>query len=191
MAVTVTSGPAVEPLTTEEARMQLRVDLDAEDDLIDAAVKAARAYVETNTRRKLITQTVVLTQTGLHGWLLPLPVLPIQSVTSVQYKDPATGALTTWDAANWQIVQSAEPAHIAPAYGLTWPTVRSDFDNVVVTMVAGYGDAATDIPSDLIAAVRLMTAHFFENRQEEYAGTVVSKLSVGADRLIAPHVLHN
>jgi uncharacterized phiE125 gp8 family phage protein len=64
MAIEVTTQPAVEPLTTAEAKAHLRVDLTHEDNLIDAAVIAARTYVENFTRLKLITQTVTLTRTG-------------------------------------------------------------------------------------------------------------------------------
>lgn len=190
MAIEVTSGPAVEPLTTAEAKAHLRVDLDAEDDLIDAAVLAARTYIENFTRLKLITQTIKLTQTGFCGGTLPLPVAPVQSITSVQYKSTTDGTLTTWDAANYQLVKTVFPNRIAPAYGLTWPTPRADFDNVVVTFVAGFGPASTDVPGDILAACKLLTAHFYENRQNELAGNMISKLSLGADRLLMPHVLH-
>lgn len=190
MAIEVTSGPAVEPLTTAQAKAHLRVDLDAEDDLIDAAVMAARLHAENFMHRKLITQTVQITQTGFCGGVFALPVLPIQSITSVEYKASGDGALTEWPAANYQLVKSINPFHIAPAYGLTWPTVRADFDSVVVTVVAGYGDAATDVPTDIIQAIKLLTAHFYENRQNEITGTSISKLTLGAERLMMPHVLH-
>lgn len=191
MAIEVTSQPAVEPLTTAQAKAHLRVDLSAEDALIDAAVIAARTHVENFTRKKLITQTVKLTQTGFNGWGIPLPVGPVQSITSVEYKSPTDGSLTAWDAANYQLVKTAQPIHVAPAFGQTWPTAQSDFDNVVVTFVAGFGNASTDVPGDILAAVRLLTAHFYENRQNEVAGTMISKLTVGAERLLMPHVLHN
>jgi len=190
MAIEVTIGPAVEPLTTAEAKTHLRVDLSEEDDLIDAAIRAARAHAENFMRRKLITQTVKITRTGWGGGGFMLPILPIQSVTSVQYKSTVDGSLTAWDAANYQLVKTAEPNFVAPAYGLTWPVPRSDFDNVVVTVVAGYGDDPQDVPSDIVAAIRLLTGHFYENRQNELAGNIISKLTLGAERLMMPHVLH-
>jgi uncharacterized phiE125 gp8 family phage protein len=36
---------------------------------------------------------------------------------------------------------------------------------VTVTYVAGYGDASTDIPEGIRQAVRMMVAHFYENRE--------------------------
>lgn len=190
MAIEVTSGPLVEPLSTAEAKEHLRVDLSDEDALIDAAIIAARAHAEAFMHRKLITQTVKITRTGFQGAVFPLPVAPIQSITSIQYKSPTDGSLITWDAANYQLVKSILPIAIAPAYGKTWPTPQADYDSVVVTVVAGYGDTASSIPGDIIAAIKLLTGHFYENRQNELAGNMVSKITLGAERLMMPHVLH-
>lgn len=192
MAIETTSGPAVEPLTIGQARQHLRVDLDdpAEDALIASAIVAARTYAENFLRKRLITQTVKITKTGFGGGTMPLPVGPVQSITSLQYKSTTDGSLLAWSASNYQLVKTVTPNRIAPAYGLTWPTPRADFDNVVATVVVGYGDTAEDIPGDIVAAVRLLTAHFYENRQNELAGNMVSKLSLGADRLLVPHALH-
>jgi uncharacterized phiE125 gp8 family phage protein len=190
MAIEVTTAPAAEPLTTAEAKAHLRVDLADEDALIDAAIIAARTYIENFTRLKLITQTVTLTRTGWSGRTLPLPVGPVQSIDRVRYKSSVDGSLIEWDAANYQLVRTARPQALAPAYGKTWPTPRSDYDNVEVRFVAGFGDASTDVPYDILAACRLLTAHFYENRQNELAGNIISKLTLGADRLLMPHVLH-
>lgn len=189
MAIEVTSPPAVEPFTTEEAKLHLRQDLDADDTLIDAAIVAARTYAENFMHRKLITQTVTITSTGWQGARFRLPIAPIQSIDSIQYVDTA-GDTQTLSSSNYQLVKSVLPYSIAPAYGLTWPSVRSDYDNVTVAVVAGYGDASTDIPRDIMQALRLLLAHFYENRSDENVGQVqVTRLGIGAHRLLAPHIL--
>ena len=53
---TLTTAPAVEPVTTGEALAYLRADSGAEDALIETLISAARGYVETLTGRALITQ---------------------------------------------------------------------------------------------------------------------------------------
>lgn len=189
MTFKVTSEPACEPIATEDAKLHLRVDLPDEDHLIDAAVMAARTYAENFMRRKLITQTVQFTMTGFCGPTVELPLAPIQSITSVQYVDSA-GTLQTLDAADYQLVNSVFPARLAPAYGLTWPVVRADYDSVIITAVVGYGDDADTIPGDIMAALRLLLGHFYENRQNELAGTIVSKVTLSAERLMQPHVLY-
>lgn len=51
------SGPAVEPVTLGEAKAYLRVEHDADDDVIAALIAGARVHVEAQTRRALITQS--------------------------------------------------------------------------------------------------------------------------------------
>lgn len=188
MSIEVTTAPAEEPLTTDEAKAHLRIDGSEEEALIDAAVSAARHYAENKTRLKLITQSLTITQSGF-GPAVRLPFGNVQSVTSVQYKDATTGAMTVLAADQYQLVKSCVPNFITPAYLLSWPTVRHDWDSVVVEVVAGFGGRG-DVPLDIIAAIKLLTSHFYENRQEEFVGTITSKLSLGADRLLMPHVFH-
>lgn len=190
MEITTTVAPEIEPITTDQARDQVRQDLTDEDELLDVYVVAARVYAENHLHRRLITQTVKIITTGFHGPALALPILPIQSVDLVQYKQTTDGALTTLAASDYQLVRTIEPAHLAPAWGLTWPTVRNDFDSVEITMTVGYGDAPEDVPEDIRQAIRLLMAHFYENRANEMTGTTKpTKYSIGAERLLAPHVL--
>lgn len=190
MSIEVTTAPEVEPLTTAEARAHLRQDLTVDDDLIDGAIIAARAYAENYLHRALINQSITITRTGFGGSTLRLPVAPIQSITTVKYKD-SDGNLQTWAASNYQLVKSTLPNRIAPAYAVTWPTTIADFDSVEVVVIAGYGDDSADIPRDILQAIKLLVAHFYENRAEENVGQVqVSRLSMGAHALLRPHVLH-
>lgn len=190
MAIQVTTPPASEPLSIDEAKLHLRQDLSADDDLITAAIVAARTYCENYTRLKFITQSVTITRTGFAGALMPLNVGPVQGITSVSYKQASDGVLTPLAADQYQLVKSVTPNCLAPAYGVTWPTVRSDYDSVQIVLSVGFGAASTDVPFDLLQAVRLMLGHFYENRAEEVTGTIVSKVTTGAHRLMMPHVLH-
>jgi uncharacterized phiE125 gp8 family phage protein len=137
----------------------------------------------------LIDQELTMTQTGFCG-SIRLPVAPILSITSVSYKQASDGVLTTLASDQYQLVKSVTPHVITQAYEVTWPTPRADFDNVQVVFRAGYGAASTDIPEDIIQAVRLMTGHFYENRQNELAGTIVSRMTIGAERLLMPYRIH-
>jgi len=51
------SAPAVEPVTLDEARSFLRVEHNADDEVIAALTAGSRIHVEAQTRRALITQS--------------------------------------------------------------------------------------------------------------------------------------
>ncbi|MGB1215402.1 MAG: head-tail connector protein [Pikeienuella sp.] len=185
MALRVVSEPAVEPLTLDQAKAALRVVDSAEDDLITALIVSARRSVEARVRHRLITQTVELTLDQF-GATVPLPVWPVQSVQSVEYNDSA-GADQTLASSAYRLVTSGKPARLAPVYQGVWPTVRADFDAVRIQLVVGYGDAASAVPADLVAALRLVLGDLYENRQGFVYGSV-SKIPFGAEQLIAPHI---
>jgi len=78
------AGPAVEPVTLAEMRAYLRLDDDAEDELVAALIKAARLVAEAACGRQLVEQSWRLT---LDRWpcgravLLPLsPLIRIERI---------------------------------------------------------------------------------------------------------------
>ena len=58
---------------------------------------------------------------------------------------------------------------------------------VTVTFVAGYGSAATDVPSVLREAVKMLTAHYYEFRQPVISGTIATKIPMHIESLIWIH----
>ena len=77
-------------------------------------------------------------------------------MTSIQYVDDA-GDTQTLSTSLYQVDTKSQPGRIIPAYGESWPTVRSDTLNAVtVNFVAGYGDDPEDVPAGLRHAVKLI-----------------------------------
>lgn len=185
MSLKLVTGPSTEPLTTALAKNHLRVDIDDDDTLIGNLITAARKYFEETSRRSLITQTWRL---NLDEWpegdeiLLPRP--PLQSVTSVVYKDSA-GDSTTWSSDAYIVDTDSEPGRIVLAYGESWPSVTLLPANpIVITYVAGYGDNASDVPEQMIQAIRLLIGHFYENREGTVGGTIIRDVPMTVDSLI-------
>lgn len=192
MHITTVTPPAVEPVL-EAAFLEhskiYAVDNADQTALFGSYLAAARAKAESYLRKRLITQTVRLTMDHFHADEIELPIGPIQSVASVKYVDGA-GVQQTMDSADYRLVQSQVPALLMPAYGQTWPTPRSaDRGTVEVNLVVGYGDAGSDVPDDILQAIRLLAGHMHENREATIVGTIAATLPLSVSDMLAPHRL--
>ena len=176
MGLTLSSAPAVEPVTATEAKAHNRIDTSADDTLIATYIAAAREHGEHMTRRAFITQTWVWKLDAFPlGGVMYMPLPPLQSVTSVQYVD-ANGATQTWSTDDYDVDTSSKPGRIVPVYNKSFPTTRNDTNAVTVTFVAGYGDATTDVPDQLRVAINQLVGHWYENREQVVTGTIVAQL---------------
>lgn len=133
-------------------------------------VRAAQAYVETITGRKLVTQTWRM---YLDAWPLgdriKMPFGQLQSVTHVKYTDSA-GVERTFDADKWEISTSRDPGLLALSYAQIWPTLTLRvLDPIEIQFVCGWTTAA-DVPYDLRAAILLMAGHLYLNRESVIVG---------------------
>lgn len=202
--------PAVEPISTAEAKAHLRVDTSDDDSLIDGLVIAARETAENILNRALITQTwqlvldafpsgsrvlsrfppttVVQPYTAMSPWYLSggfkVPFPPLQSVSSITYIDQegSPGTVTSSD----YIVDTAhEPGRVFLKYGASWPSVTlQPAAGVTIEYVAGYGDAAADVPQAIKQAMFLIMGHLYENRESVVVGTIAKEIPLGAMSLL-------
>jgi uncharacterized phiE125 gp8 family phage protein len=196
MNLVLNTGPQSEPVTLDELRAQCRVLSHDEDALLAGYILRAREYVETYLDRALMAQTWDLkihwgwpqdTVAGVETDVIRLPKPPLQSVTYIKYVD-TNGVEQTLAANQYRVVGANDPqreAYIVPAYGVTWPTVRSDFEAVSVRFVCGY----TRVPEAIKQAILLIATDWFENRSDNVVGQGYSLVSVpnGAKALLFPH----
>lgn len=198
-SIKVSVPPTVEPLTVADATLFLRLDSNDEDFLIESLISAARMKLEQDTGLRMITQTIVLTldtfpsmsgQVHLRQPLESLPPIlpvirdpviylpgPIQSVTSIGYID-TTGASQTLASDQYIVDSQSVWGRLTPAPSTDWPGVQARHNSVTITYQAGYGNSASDVPSDLIHAMRLLVSHWYETRTPVLAGerTVVPNI---------------
>lgn len=183
-AIRQTTAPTTLPVTLTEAKAHCRVDDDNDNAYIKDLLYVATAKVQTDTARQLINATWTWTLDAFPA-ILYLPYPPVVSVTSLKYYDSA-GSQQTWASANYQTDLLAEPGRIQPAYGLTWPDVRSQLNVVEVIYVAGYGATAASVPWELKQGVLLWLAQMYEFREPIITGAVVTQVQKTADALIGP-----
>ena len=157
------SGPAVEPITLAEMKAYLRVDEDeaAQDDLISGLMKAARLTVEAASRRILIEQgwRVVLDRWPRDGVIL-LPLSPLIAVDAIRITD-AAGSVRDLPGDAFEADIFSEPPRITVS-GVPEPGRLRN--GISVELRAGFGTTAEAVPATLKLAIRILVAHWFENR---------------------------
>jgi uncharacterized phiE125 gp8 family phage protein len=149
-----------------------------DETFLTALITVARTHTENYLERSIITQTW---ECVLDSWPSDPCVLsrgPLQSVTSIKYYDTdnveATVAATVYFA-------DIYGGRIGLGYSQTWPseTLRP-INGVVIEFVAGYGDAAADVPDPVKHAILLLIGHLYEHRE----------LSIEAALKLAPMAYH-
>lgn len=189
MALSLVTAPSVEPITTSVAKLHLRVDHSTDDALIDTLCAAARDYVETATRRKMITQTYDLKLDGFpsHDQPIWLPFPPVSSVTSVSYVD-TNGDTQTWSSSYYTTDLPAGPharmGRIVPAYNYDYPQTREVINAVTVRFVVGYGAAGSSVPGALLAAMKLLIGHWYEHRESVVVGSIAQQVPQAVESLV-------
>lgn len=176
-ALQLTVPPEVEPLTLGQAKDHCRIspEVTEEDDLITAAIVAARMLAETQMHRQIITQTWTValdsfpSSTSTSWWTSPamtsfeIPLSPVQSLT-VQYYD-ANGVLTTLATTAYEWDSFGVRPRFRPAFGSTFPTVASMLGGVRLSVVAGFGDTGADVPASILQWMKCAVASMYEHRE--------------------------
>jgi len=164
MTIVLTSPPAIEPVTLEEAKAHLKVDTADDDALIAALIAAARARAELIISRAFITQQWML---SLDCWpqdgVIAIPFPPLQSVASVTAYARDDGA-TVLDPETYQVDTASAPARLALKPGASPPVNLRRINAIEVAFTAGYGDAADDVPALIREAILEIVADLYVHR---------------------------
>ncbi|OGG44107.1 MAG: hypothetical protein A3F84_27745 [Candidatus Handelsmanbacteria bacterium RIFCSPLOWO2_12_FULL_64_10] len=186
-----TVAPGVEPIDLAVAKLHCRDDVTENETTLTALIAAARRHVERWTSRQLITATWAMTldefpsgDDGTDNGEIRVPISPLIAVTSITYVD-SDGDTQTLATADYQVDARTEPGRIRPVYGEVWPATRPDtMAAVTVTFTAGYGTAASDVPDDIKAAIKLLISHLNEHR-EAVSEISVNELPLGVKSLLS------
>lgn len=181
----VTVAPTSEPITAEEAKAQSRIDVNADDTLLEGFIQAAREEFENRTDKTLFSTTYTLI---LDRWpnrnYIDLPrAKPLASVTSITYKDE-DGNTTAMSTSDYVVDVNAWPGRIVLDSNASWPTPTLwESGAITVTYVAGYSNTA-DIPQRYKQAIALLAAHWYEHREEVIiTGAVPQTIPMGFEAI--------
>lgn len=161
----VVTAPTEEPLSLDQVKNHLRVDVGEDDVWLMGAIRAARERAEAVTGRALVTRTLEVTRDGWPAgavWVLPCP--PLQSVTSIKYTNLA-GVEATFDSSNYLVDTRSTPGRVVLKTASGWPSAAlREINGVVVRFVAGYGLRGA-VPREIIEGMLLAVGEMYENRE--------------------------
>lgn len=163
----------VEPLSLDDAKLHLRVTGIAEDSLIAAFIQAARRQTEHELNRALITQVWELTADEFPAGEIPLCKAQVQDIVSVKYLDQA-GLEQTLSLSDFALDAQGTTGWLFPA--TAWPGTYAGSSCVRVRFTAGYGSAASDVPANVVAYIKLLVGALYRNRETFAAGQNVAEL---------------
>ncbi len=175
------TAPAAEPLTLAEAKSFLRVEHNDDDAVIASLITAARLHVESETRRALITQSWRMVRDAWpdNGWIAVTPT-PLHSLIAARVYD-AEGTAHALDLQHFVLDLAASALAFAP-WSLAAPGRAKA--GIELDLSVGFGAAGSDVPEPLRQAIRMLVAHWYENRGVTGQS---APLPVSVASLIAPY----
>ncbi len=195
MPLDIITPPGVEPVSTTEAKVRLRIDHTDEDSLIAALITAARVRVEALTGHALITQRLRETRDGWGAGdraeagaaVLRLARGPVSTLHHVKTIDE-DGTETSLDLGKIALDGHSAPGRVSLMTGACWPDPGRPLAGIQIEYDAGYGAAASDAPEPLREAVQLLVAEAYEGRVPPSADAKsAAQLSPRVAGLLAPY----
>lgn len=181
MAAILMSAPALEPISVADVKTYLRVSHDDDDAVIASLIAAARGQIEAMTRRGLITQSWrIVGDVWPADGKLRLRIGPLRTLLAVRVYD-ASGVAATLDPASFVLDKTTDTI-AAPGWSLP-PPGRAQ-SGIELDVQLGYGPAATDVPEPLRHAIRMLTAHWYDNRGQVAIGQSVPIMPPSVNAMI-------
>lgn len=193
-----------DPVTVDEMKAHARLDVVSEgDDFMAGLIAAATDEARRITGRALITETwrLVLdawpgarddwwsgvregTLAMLQGGSVEIRKAPFVAVTSVE-TIAEDGTATAFASSNWYAAKVADFGRLALRQGCTWPDMSAPVravGGIRITFTAGYGADPQMVPVPIRQAIKMLAAHYYENREALGEG---QQIPLGASALLA------
>lgn len=188
--VRVVDGVATEPVTLDQARLQLKIVADSDGSPFDPwleqiGIPAAREWCEGYSGLSIGLKTLELATNGFPLGGIPLPFGPVVSVVNVTFID-GEGTSTEMAEEDYELDLFTTPQRLMPAYGTAWPTALDSINSVRVVYVAGFtadSDGKTTMPYTVLAAMLLTLGHLDVNR-EDTSPVLMHEIPTGAKNFL-------
>ena len=133
-----------------------------EDDLLTQFITAAREFGEGVTEKAFATQTLeMLLDDFSKEDFIELEMAPLQSVTSIKYKDSASVETTMTATTQYIVDADRDIGRIVLPYGITWPSfVPYTVNPIKIRYITGY----TTLPESFKHALLMHVGFMYKNR---------------------------
>jgi uncharacterized phiE125 gp8 family phage protein len=185
MALILTSGPALEPVTVSEAKAHLRVDGSTEDALINSLILTSRLHIEAALGLALITQSwmMVLDRWPRDG-VVALPIRPVQAVSAVRII-AIDDVPATVPPADYILDGKGGPPRLVAKSG--WAAPGRKVGGIEIDFSAGFGAMAADVPQPIRHALLMLIAHWYEHRDPLEIGRPEANIPNAVSELLMPY----
>jgi uncharacterized phiE125 gp8 family phage protein len=172
------------PVSVLDMRAHCRVDGAAEDLAMSEFLAAAAGLIDgpEGVGIALLSQTWRVT---LDDWAdrIDLPGWPVTSISGVQYLDAAGSWQTLDHAAAFHFLTGGQNAELVRRPGAALPALADAPKSVRISYALGHATPAAIDPS-LINALKMIAAHYFENR-EAATDRPMAETPLGVDHILA------
>lgn len=163
MSLDLISPPMAEPVTLAELKEHLKIDGAAEDAVIAGLGVAARQLIEARYRVALLPQIWRFALDCAAEAPIVIPLSPVASIDAVGVT--RSGVTETLSPISYE----AQAGNVGRVRLKSAVAGGDGFDRVVISFTAGWPDAAS-VPDALKLAIKIVAAHYYENREGEPTG---------------------
>lgn len=154
--------PTDEPVTLDEAKEALRIEIDDEDTRIWNIIRAARMFAEDYLSQKLMPQVVELSLDSWPSYEFDLGVWPIISVDSVKYEDTASPVATQTLVENTDYYGDITTTEGRLRTITGWPSVAVKPNAIKIRMTVGYADQDS-VPDQIKEGIKAYCAYIYDS----------------------------
>jgi len=186
MGLVLTSAPAVEPVTVDEAKWFLRIDYDDENSLLASLITSSRLQIEAALDLALITQSWSWTfDSWPKGNVLELPIGFVRSIEAVRIT-ARDGTVNEVSPDQFVLEGGRIPPRLLSKSG-DWPKPGIPALGIEIAFTAGFGSEPSDVPEPIRQALLMLVAHWYEHRDPAEIGGAATRIPEAVSALLKPY----